>query len=127
VEVTSIKDSVAVVEHNGTVPIWDLRSPDELRDATEGGFLELICEMHIVAGGLMGAHSHPTHEYYYVIEGAGHMRVDDETREVRAGDLVYIPPDAVHSLQPTDEQGTMRVFAFAIGLPGAPRAERERN
>lgn len=125
--VRSIKDSVPVVEHNGTVPLWDLFPPDELRDATEGGFLELICEMHIVAGGLMGEHSHPTHEYYYVIEGEGIMQVGDETREIDHGDLVYIPPDVPHSLRPSTADGTMRIFVFAIGLPGAPREERVRN
>ncbi len=124
--VTSIKDSAPVVEHNGTVPIWDLLPPDDLREATEGGFLELICEMHIVEGGRMGEHSHPTHEYYYVIDGIGSMDVGEETREISAGDLVYIPPDAVHALEPIKGRA-MRLLVFAIGLPGAPREERVRN
>ena len=125
--ITSIKDSVPVVEHNGTVPLWDLLDPDELRNQTEGGFLELVCEMHIIAGGAMGAHTHPTHEYYYVLDGAGVMTISEQSREVGPGDLIYIPPDAVHSLKPVDASATMKVFVFAIGLPGAPRVERERN
>ena len=126
-EVKSIKDSVPVIEHNGTVPIWDLLPPDELRQKTEGGFLELICEMHVVAGGKMGTHSHPTHEYYYIVDGDGVMEVADETREVHAGELIYIPPDLTHALWPSTEDGTLRVLVFAIGLPGAPKEERVRN
>ena len=126
-DVRSIKDTVPVIEHNGTVPIWDLFPPDELREATEGGFLELICEMHIVAGGAMGAHSHPTHEYYYIIEGDGLMEIADKKREVHAGDLIYTPPDTTHALKPLTETGTMRVFVFAMGLPGAEKVERIKN
>ena len=64
-----------------------------MRAATEGGFLELVSEWEIAGGGAVDAHSHPTHEFYYIISGHGIMKIADEEREVHAGDLVYTPPD----------------------------------
>ena len=49
----------------------------------------------------MFPHEHPTHEFYFVMTGRGVMTVGDEDRAVGPGDLVYIPPDTVHSLRPT--------------------------
>lgn len=43
------------------------------------------------------AHWHrKTHEYYYVIEGAGLLVVDGENVPVEAGDCVWIKPGAFH-------------------------------
>jgi len=33
-------------------------------------------------------------EVYHILEGAGVMRIDDETEDVRAGDVIYVPPGA---------------------------------
>lgn len=126
-QIRSIKDSEPVLEHNGTVPIWDLFPPEDLRKATEGGYLELICEMHIDPGGRMERHSHPTHEYYYVIEGHGIIEVGDESREVEPYDLIYTPPDVPHAMWPEPANQGLRIFVFAIGLPGSPLEERVRN
>ncbi len=38
-------------------------------------------------------------EVYYLLEGRGLMRVDDERAEVEAGQAVYIPPAAVQSIE----------------------------
>ena len=47
------------------------------------------------------------------------MTVDDEDRDVQPGDLVYIPPDKVHSLAPTGG-GAIHCFCFAVAVKGAP-------
>lgn len=39
-------------------------------------------------------HSLRTSEVYYILGGAGIMRIDGETRDVRPGDAIYIPPGA---------------------------------
>ena len=72
-DVRSIEDKEPVVEHNGTVPVWWLVEPRELYDATRGGFLELVSEWEVAGGGLVDPHSHPTHEFYYIISGRGIM------------------------------------------------------
>ncbi len=44
-------------------------------------------------------HKHEDHEeLYYIIRGRGRIRVGDETREFRDGDLIYIPVGAEHEI-----------------------------
>lgn len=51
---------------------------------------------------IVAPHYHKrTEEIYYILTGAGEMRVGGETREVAAGDAVFIPLDHVHSLKNT--------------------------
>src|SRR5205807_6367533 len=96
-DVRSIQGVAPTIEHNGTVPVWWLVKPQEMRDITDGGFLELVSEFEVAGGGLVDPHSHPTHEFYYVTFGRGVMTVGDEEREIAQGDLVYTPPNVVHS------------------------------
>ena len=117
-DVRSIIDSPALPEHNGTVPVWYLVEPQAMREQTEGGFLELINEFEVAGGGAVHPHSHPTHEWYYVTAGRGVMTIADEDRNIVQGDLVYIPPDVVHSLRPLTDHAPIRCFCFAIGKPG---------
>jgi mannose-6-phosphate isomerase-like protein (cupin superfamily) len=117
-DVRNIVESPPIPEHNGTVPVWYLYRPQELRAETEGGFLELVNEFEVAGGGAVHPHAHPTHEWYYVLTGRGVMTIADEERDVGQGDLVYIPPNVVHSLRPATEHAPIRCFCFAIGEPG---------
>ena len=48
-----------------------------------------------LAPGLTSAlHIMKTSEVYYILSGAGLMRIEDEKAEVYPGDSVYIPPGA---------------------------------
>jgi len=49
------------------------------------------------------AHRLKSAEVYYIIEGAGQMRIDDETEAVCAGQVIYIPAGAVQSIGNTGE------------------------
>src|ERR1017187_10848661 len=118
-DVRSIEDMAPVIEHNGTTPVWWLVPPQEMRAATEGGFLELVSEWEIAGGGSVDPHSHPTHEFYYIISGRGIMKIADEEREVGQGDLIRIPPDVVHSIWPLTANSGLRGLAFAVGIEGA--------
>ena len=118
-DVRSIEGVAPVVEHNGTVPVWWLVEPRELKAATEGGFLELVREFTVDGGGMVDPHSHPTHEFYYILSGRGIMRIGDEERAVAQGDLVYTPPDTVHSIWTTTPHAPLHALAFAIGVAGA--------
>ena len=42
-----------------------------------------------------------------------------ETREITQGDLVHIPPNAVHSLRPVSDHAPIHCFCFAVGTPDA--------
>ena len=118
-DVRSIEGAAPVVEHNGTVPVWWLVNPREMFDITKGGHLELVSEFEVAGGGFVDPHHHPTHEFYYVTSGRGIMTIGDETREIGQGDLVHIPPDAVHSLRPVSDHAPIHCFCFAVGVPDA--------
>ncbi len=118
-DVRSIQEVAPEIEHNGTVPVWWLVRPEELKDITRGGHLELVSEFEVAGGGLVDPHQHPTHEFYYVTSGRGLMEIEGETREIGQGDLVHIPPNAMHSLRPLSEHAPIHCFCFAVGEPGA--------
>ncbi|MCW7070799.1 MAG: cupin domain-containing protein [Methanophagales archaeon] len=40
-------------------------------------------------------------EVYFILEGAGRMKIEDETAEVRPGQAVYIPPNSRQCIQNT--------------------------
>lgn len=125
-DVRSIATVEAEVEHNGTVPVWYLVHPQEMRQITDGGYLELVNEFEVAAGGAVFPHAHPTHEFYFVMNGRGVMTIDGEDRDVAAGDLVYIPPDKVHSLRPTGG-GAIHCFCFAVAVKGAPETNYKEH
>ena len=66
----------------------------------------------------MFPHTHPTHEFYFMMTGTGVMTIGEEQRDVAPGDLIYIPPDAVHSLRTTSDVA-VHCFCFAVGVKGA--------
>jgi quercetin dioxygenase-like cupin family protein len=118
VDVRNVVDVTPEVEHNGTVPVWWLIRPREMKDITDGGYLELANEFEVPPGGEVFPHSHPTHEFYFMMSGEGTMTIGGDRREVKPGDLIYIPPDSVHSLRTTSEV-PVRCFCFAVGVKGA--------
>lgn len=52
-------------------------------------------------GGVQHVHNHEPEQMYYILEGLGVMTVDDERRQVQAGDCTYYPPFAKHGLENT--------------------------
>jgi quercetin dioxygenase-like cupin family protein len=119
-DVRKIEDVAPVVEHNGTVPVWWLINPREMKEITDGGYLELANEFEVPGGSYVYPHEHPTHEFYYVTSGRGIMTIADESREIGQGDLVHIPPDTIHSLKPISDHASIHCFCFAVGVKGAP-------
>jgi mannose-6-phosphate isomerase-like protein (cupin superfamily) len=58
-----------------------------------------LAEARLPAGGATQEHYHPlTEEIYYITHGTGKIRIEGETREVRAGDAIAIPPGRKHKL-----------------------------
>jgi len=61
-----------------------------------------LAEEVMPVGAKIGRHHHlETEEIYYILRGTGHMTVGAETREVEAGDAVFIPRGQVHTLENT--------------------------
>ena len=59
-----------------------------------------LAEARLPAGGATQRHHHKlTEEFYFILEGAGEMEIDGETRRLVPGDCVLIPPGAWHSIR----------------------------
>lgn len=112
-----------VLEHQGTTPVWWLVAAREMREETLGGHLELISEFEVRAGGEVHPHSHPTFEYYYMLSGRALMTIEDETVEIGPGDLVKIPPNALHSIKPAGANNGIRALAIAFAVKDAPAVD----
>jgi len=69
-----------------------------------------LAEARIPAGGSTQEHYHPrAEEIYFITAGAGRMRIEGETREVKTGDAVAIPPGKRHKLWNTGS-GTLTLL-----------------
>jgi len=113
VDVRSIYDQKPESDHEASVTVWWLVREGELRDKTKGGSLDLVAAFEVPAGGQVQPHTHPTHEFYYVTSGRGVVTIEDEEQSVSEGDLVYIPPNLVHSLR-SGPGVSVRAVAFAM-------------
>ncbi|HEX8069850.1 MAG TPA: cupin domain-containing protein [Pyrinomonadaceae bacterium] len=61
-----------------------------------------LAEEVLPPGAAVGRHHHAaTEEVYYILSGRGRMTVGDEERAVGAGDAVFIPRGATHTLANT--------------------------
>jgi mannose-6-phosphate isomerase-like protein (cupin superfamily) len=68
-----------------------------------------LAEESLPPGSAVIAHHHlHTEEIYYILSGRGVMSVGDERQEVGAGDAVYIPAGARHTLENTGDEA-MRI------------------
>ena len=101
-----------------TVDVWWLVRPQELREVTEGGYLEYVTEFEVGGGDMVAPHKHPSVEFYYVLQGRGVMVVGDEERQVYPGDLIHIPSNVEHSLAPVSGTDSIRCFSFAVSDKG---------
>jgi mannose-6-phosphate isomerase-like protein (cupin superfamily) len=58
-----------------------------------------LAEATVPPGGQTVEHYHrASEEIYHFVAGAGRMRLGEEERDVRAGDVVVIPPGTPHQL-----------------------------
>jgi len=69
-----------------------------------------LAEARLPAGGSTQEHYHVhMEEIYYITHGTGHIRIDSETREVKPGDAIAIPPGRRHKLWNTGQE-TLRLL-----------------
>lgn len=73
--------------------VWELLRPPEV------GTIGSVDYCQIYPGNGQRAHRHEDHEQVlYIVDGAGSIKVDGETADVREGDVVYVPVGAEHAL-----------------------------
>jgi len=69
-----------------------------------------LAEARLPMGGATQEHYHPrTEEIYYITHGTGEIRIEGETRAVRVGDAIAIPPGQRHKLWNTGAE-TLRLL-----------------
>jgi mannose-6-phosphate isomerase-like protein (cupin superfamily) len=69
-----------------------------------------LAEARLPVGASTQEHFHPrAEEIYYITHGAGKICIEGETREVRAGDAIAIPPGQKHKLWNTGSE-TLRLL-----------------
>jgi mannose-6-phosphate isomerase-like protein (cupin superfamily) len=81
----------------GTLPIlksWMLISPKN--SCTQNLSLQVS---EIPIGSEQPIHTHKPEQVYFIINGEGLMTIDEEGREVFAGDAVYVPENARHGIK----------------------------
>jgi mannose-6-phosphate isomerase-like protein (cupin superfamily) len=67
-------------------------------------------------------HTHSRQEeVYFVIEGGGRIKLDDDVQELREGDFVRIPPGVWRNV----EGGSEGLALVAFGAPGADNSDVE--
>lgn len=60
---------------------------------------ELIVYMKFESGGRSHSHSH--FETFYVVKGEGAVHINGRSLRVKAGDLLTVPPEAFHYMEPS--------------------------
>src|SRR5580765_3712316 len=69
-----------------------------------------LAEARVLVGGSTLEHYHErTEEIYYITAGAGRMRIGNETRDVKPGDAIAIPPGSRHKIWNTGNE-TLRLL-----------------
>ncbi len=58
---------------------------------------------YLAGPGEMEYHKHPKEEVYFFFKGNGFVRIDGEEMPVVPGDVVRIPPDAMHTVVNREE------------------------
>ena len=60
--------------------------------------------MRMPAGTGAEPHSHPNEQWIYILEGTVNGKVGDKDVVAKAGSLVYVPSNVVHSMKATPER-----------------------
>jgi mannose-6-phosphate isomerase-like protein (cupin superfamily) len=75
-----------------------------------------LAEARVPVGGSTQEHYHPrAEEIYYITEGTGRIRIEGETRDVKVGDAIAIPPGQRHKLWNTGKETLKLLCCCAPG------------
>ena len=83
--------------NTGELPVltsWMLISP---QNSSAQNLSIQISEVPV--GSEQPIHNHEPEQCYYIIKGKGLMTIEEGSKEVNAGDAVYIPSDSKHGIK----------------------------
>jgi mannose-6-phosphate isomerase-like protein (cupin superfamily) len=96
------------IAHGGAIAQMIL----DRRILREIGFLAIAS---LASGRMIEAHVDPMEEIYFMLSGVGEMCVDDQKRQVKPGDAVWVPAGAEHSLRNTGEEDSVILVIASQG------------
>lgn len=74
-----------------------------------------VAQITLHSGKASRKHYHPeAEESYYILAGQGRVVMDDETRDLKAGDALLIPPNVVHQIFNDSTNELLIFLAFCI-------------
>jgi mannose-6-phosphate isomerase-like protein (cupin superfamily) len=93
----------------GDVPSFITKDGSEIREllAHRNSVIrnQSLAEARLPAGASTQEHYHiKTEEIYYITHGAGRIRIEGETCDVKTGDAIAIPPGRKHKLWNTGSE-----------------------
>jgi mannose-6-phosphate isomerase-like protein (cupin superfamily) len=96
------------IQNLNHVPAFKTKDGSEIREllAHRNSAIrnQSLAEARVPIGGSTLEHFHPkTEEIYFITAGSGKMRIENETREVKIGDAIAIPPGLKHKIWNTGE------------------------
>jgi mannose-6-phosphate isomerase-like protein (cupin superfamily) len=91
------------IKNLGDVPSFITKDGSEIREllAHRNSVIrnQSLAEARLPAGASTQEHYHiKTEEIYYITHGAGRIHIEGETRDVKTGDAIAIPPGRKHKL-----------------------------
>ena len=94
------------IQNVARVPSFTTKDGSEIREllAHRNSCIrkQSLAEARVAPGASTTSHYHPqTEEIYYILAGAGQMRLGEEMQTVGPGDAIAIPPGQVHSITNT--------------------------
>src|SRR5205809_8075978 len=91
------------VKNLDEAPAFTTKDGSEIRELLAHRNSEIhnqsLAEARVPVGGSTLEHFHVrTEEIYYITEGTGRIQIESETRAVRVGDAIAIPPGKRHKI-----------------------------
>ena len=102
------------IKNINEVPPFITKDGSEIRELlahrNSGIRNQSLAEARLAVGGSTQEHYHSkTEEIYFITAGGGRMRIEGESKEVKAGDAIAIPPGKKHKLWNTSNE-TLRLL-----------------
>jgi mannose-6-phosphate isomerase-like protein (cupin superfamily) len=95
--------------HEKTVRSWRVVEGTEVRNKN----LVFIDDDIVEPGMRIKEHRDEWDEFYYIVYGGGEIKVGDESRAVKEGDLIFIPKGSAHSLK-NEKKRPLRFICVAV-------------
>lgn len=100
-----------IIGHDSLASIPAERITDQITRKVISGAQGMLVWWHFCAGTHAGAHRHPHEQISWLVSGRMDLRIGDQTRCMRAGDVAVIPGGVEHEAFFPEETQVVDFFA----------------